>query len=474
MAQPWLKLLQEIPADATMPRVMTAAHPRAVGSYGPELVDFVWDRHAISLRWWQQLVIGRLLEHDVDGELVWPSAIVSTARQVGKSVLLRCLALFRVQRPDLFGDDVVMSLATSMKLAQELQRPAAQWAETHGWRVWRGAAYTAIHTPSGERWIVAAAASSHGYTVGLLGVDEAWGIEPAVIEDHAEPTLLASSHPQLLMTSTAHPDATALMLDGRRIAIDELESPGSTLIVEWSADPDAPDDDLDVWRSASPAWTGQRERMMRDRLAKARERGELSSFRTQYLNVWPERDVKDDAARLVDPSLFAASLGGGPVGLMSPVLVIEDDFLGGAVIALAERDLQGIVRVAGAVYESRAEAWAYVHASIAYPGVMNPTVLVGASLERDPEVEELMVTPYLRGGVETRKALSLYRSLFGQGRVVHDVDSIDLSRMLLDARTVTTPTGITLAHRTSRVDLVRAAIWAVAEAAQPASDPQVM
>jgi hypothetical protein len=356
-----------------------------------------------------------------------------------------------------------------------LQRPAALWAEGQGWKTWHGQAYTAIHTPAGQRWIVSAASSSHGYTVGLMGVDEAWGISAAVIEDHAEPTLLAASHPQLLLTSTAHQDATSLMLDARTAAIGELESPDSTLILEWSASPDDDVQDVAVWQSASPAWTGQRERMMRGRLVKAQARGDLVSFRTQYLNIWPwQGGGADESDRLVDPALFAGWQGRGPVGLMSPVIAIEDDWTGGAVIAMAERDFDGLVRVTGDVVASRADAWAYVQAAVEHRGVVNPCVLVGATLADDPELEDLTVSPFLRGAAETRRAISLYRALAGQGRVVHDVDAPELTRMFLDARTVTTSTGVTLAHKSSRVDLVRAAIWAVAEAAQPEADPQVM
>jgi hypothetical protein len=95
-----------------------------------------------------------------------------------------------------------------------------------------------------------------------MGVDEAWGIQSSLIEDHAQPTLLASSHPQMLLTSTAHQDATNLFIDARAAALAELIDPVSTLLLEWSADRECAEDDPAVWRQASPAWTAQRERMM--------------------------------------------------------------------------------------------------------------------------------------------------------------------------------------------------------------------
>jgi hypothetical protein len=172
--------------------------------------------------------------------------------------------------------------------------------------------------------------------------------------------------------------------------------------------------------------------------------------------------------RLVDPAVFAGSLGMGPLGLIAPVVAIEDDFLGGAVIAMAERDPDGLIRVTGGLFTSRVDAWAYVRAAIDYPGVINPTVLVGATLAVDPELEDLTVSPQLRGSAETKKALSLYRAWLGAGRMVHDrAKAPELSTQLLDARTAVSASGLNLAHRISRVDLVRAAcVWAVAEAAQ--------
>ena len=57
------------------------------------------------LRWFQKLIAYRMLEHDRLGHLVWEQVIVSMARQVGKSYLLRLLALWRMHSRQLFGGD---------------------------------------------------------------------------------------------------------------------------------------------------------------------------------------------------------------------------------------------------------------------------------------------------------------------------------------------------------------------------------
>lgn len=381
-------------------------------------------------------------------------------------MLLRCLAMYRLEHPDLFGSDVVMSVATSLRVAAELQRPSAVWADRQdGFKSFRGAAYTAIEDRVHDtRWIVAAAAATHSFTVGLMGVDEAWGIAAQVIEDHAEPTLLASSHPQLLLTSTAHPEATTLVLDRRRGAIAELVDPISTLIVEWSVPPDVVElDDVALWRMASPEWTAQRERLMRAKFRKAVERRDMTSFRSQYLNVWPRPgDVDEKNQALVDVNAYMAAQGAGPLGLTWPVLAIEDNFAGGAALVLAEADGPN-VRVTGELFEDRAEAWARA-AWLLERADGRGRLLYGASLADEPELDLMPVLPEPRGGVETRRTLAVFASLWRQRRVTFDRDAQDLARLVLAARTATTSTGATLSLDFGRVDAVRAAVWAIAAA----------
>ena len=96
---PWLRHFLDIPADASWPRFMTRPHPNAVDSYtGAEFIAWSEARSGRPLRWWQRLAATRLLEHDAAGALVWLWVLLSTARQVGKSVLLGELALWRLHQ----------------------------------------------------------------------------------------------------------------------------------------------------------------------------------------------------------------------------------------------------------------------------------------------------------------------------------------------------------------------------------------
>src|SRR3954470_3373396 len=82
---PWLEALRDVPPNATWPRLMTVPHPLAVGSLGVEACEFALVRRGRPWRWWQQLVATRLLEVDADGLLLWEVALLTVARQVGKT-----------------------------------------------------------------------------------------------------------------------------------------------------------------------------------------------------------------------------------------------------------------------------------------------------------------------------------------------------------------------------------------------------
>src|SRR4029077_2261396 len=90
--------LLDVPGDACWPRLMTGPHPAAVGSYGLDLERVSLDRDGTVLRWWQRLALRRIFGHDAAGVLVWPEWILTAARQQGKSILIRELAMWRLQR----------------------------------------------------------------------------------------------------------------------------------------------------------------------------------------------------------------------------------------------------------------------------------------------------------------------------------------------------------------------------------------
>ena len=84
---------------------MTYPHPEAVGSYGAGAVEWLEGTAGVKLRWFQKLALTRQLEHDANGDLVWLIVLLTTARQAGKSVLLRAGATWRLHQSELFGEE---------------------------------------------------------------------------------------------------------------------------------------------------------------------------------------------------------------------------------------------------------------------------------------------------------------------------------------------------------------------------------
>jgi len=482
-AVPWLKGLRRVPVDATWPRYMTVPHPRAVGSLGPQFIRWAERRSGRRLRWWQRLAATRLLEVDGAGLLVWEFALMSVARQCGKSWLLRELCLWRIHQGDRFGEPQdVMHTGKDVAICKEVQRPARLWARArpgeYKVREVNGQEEIAW-LADGSRWMLRAKEAVYGYSVSFAAADEAWKVRAYSIEEGLVPTMVERLQPQLLLVSTAHRLATTLMLSRRLAALGALESGDGDLLVEWSAPERAAIDDLDGWRAASPIWTPKRERLIGKQLA-ALKAGEIedpeepdpeASFRAQWLNQWPRRLVEPpgDLEDLL-PSGLWAGLGQGGLDGGGPVYVgLEDDFGRGAGVAAVARLDDGRLEVDGwtctdwdqAVADVVRLAWAREVAE----------VHVGASmLDRLPADGSLAgVRPAL--SKQTSAGLSLVRDLAVSRRLVHDLTTVELDEVLAQTQVRESPVGLQIArgHRA----LVKALAWAVGAAHKPSKTPAV-
>ena len=280
-----------------LPRLETPADGEVVGSLGPEAIEWVNAERCLGdarLRRWQEYVLERALEVREDGSLRWPVVIVSTARQQGKSYLLRALALWRLHQAERFEEEQTV-LHVSVKAAQaaEVWRPAASWAaEKYGLgmglkpdgqaRLHSNMGQQSLTLPDGSRWLVAAATNSAGvgYSVSMALVDEAWSIPSTVVNSAIRPTMAARAEPQLWLISTAGDSGSDLLRSYRQAALRDPE--GEVLLLEWSAPPEAAWDDPAAWRWGSPYWDDRRERFLRTQAQTVPE----SAFRQEMLNSW--------------------------------------------------------------------------------------------------------------------------------------------------------------------------------------------
>jgi hypothetical protein len=481
---PWLAGLLAVPADATWPRLMTVPHPRAAGSLGPEFITWAQARSGRPLRWWQRLVAVRLLEVDAQGRLVWETCVLSTARQVGKSWLLRELMLWRIHQGERFGEPQdVLHTGKDLAVCKEVQRPARIWAKARdAYRVREVNGQEEIELlADGSRWMLRAKEAVYGYSVSLGAVDEGWKVRASSVDEGLTPTMAEREQPQLLLVSTAHRRATALMLERRRLALAGLEEADGDLLIEWSAPADAELEDVAAWRQASPHWGPRRERlvgkahqkMLTGETADPEEPDPEQSFRAQWLNQWPDRpaELPGVAQDLLPAGVWAALVDPGLVSF-GPIWVgVEDDYgLGAAVAAVA---------VAG---DGRLEVDAWLRDD------WNSAVRDLEQLAADREIRELHVGASLldrlppTGGwpaprpavaAQARAGLALLRDLAVNGRLVHDHTTGELDRALTSARVKESPTGLYLIPEGCPVHLVKAVAWALSAAHRPAKLPAI-
>lgn len=473
---PWLEPLLKVPADATWPRFMTVPHPRAVGSLGDEFAAFAQERTGKPLRWWQRLVATRLLEHDAAGELVWEWLVLSTARQLGKSWLLREICLWRIHQAERFGEpqDVVHT-GKDVAICREIQREARIWAKQQesGWKVREVNGQEQIERlADGSRWMVRAKAAVQGMSASMAVVDEAWAVLPTAIDDALYPTMVAKAQPQLLLVSTAHRLATSLVLNRRAQALAGLEVGDGDLILEWSCPPARDLGDMAGWRQASPHWTPRRERLVAKQLAAARS-GEAqdpdepdpeASFRCQWLNQWPRKLANAEAK--TEPLLPAGlwqDLAAAVVTDTPVVVAVEDNFGKGAAVGVVAPVGDGRFEVDGQEFPDWDTAIAWVERLAVFRQIRE--MHIGASLEQKVPRDWTLPPAQLVGRVEERTGLAVFRDLANSGMLVHD-DTPELDGAVLSAQVRELTSGLEVA--TSPRHLVKAVVFAVQAAHKPA------
>jgi hypothetical protein len=445
---------------------MTGPSEKATGSYGLDLEKISRNRDGTELRWWQRLSIRRILEYDADGELIWPEWLWSTARQQGKSVGLRELAMYRLQSYRKIGEAQQVSLLSSVvRTAELVQQPARAWAKLHkrqGWSSRELNGGQSVLGPGGGCWAVHSPTSIYGSSAGLALVDEAWRIDAKVVSEALEPTLSERRWGQLGLISTAHSRPTSLMIDRRLAAIDDPD----VLLIEWSAIPGCELDDRQQWRMASPHWHDRREQLIARALKRALTAHQLidgedpvAGFRSQWLNQWPTvvvHNVRVPGVTLVPDGVWA-HLAGDSDALGGICFAVEDVNGRAVAVAAAGIDVDGRTVVEAYEVADRRLAWAWIRThSAVRPGC---SVVIGPVLSNDPEINELGIATSVANYTLTRQALSRFRSSASRRALVH-VNSPLLSAQLDAFRVVEGQSGLRPVSA-DPWEVLRAAAWAV-------------
>jgi len=326
----------------------------------------------------------------------------------------------------------------------------------------------------GSRWMVRAKESVYGIAATMATVDEAWKVLASVVDDGIEPTTVEAEDAQILLVSTAHRRATALMVGRRATGMEHLGDGEGPLLLEWSAPPLAELDDRAAWRMASPHWTVRRERLIARRLEGALagesddvdEPDPISSFRTQWLNQWPaKRLALVKGERLVDLEAWHGCAG-EVVDDPTRVYVAVEDHAGlGAGIAAVAVQADGRLGLDAWTVPTWADALVDIRRLQGSHDVVK--LIAGASLlvRLPPGMRATAATSTL-----TRSTLPLMRELVAAGAVVHD--SLDLAEQVDEVRVSSAIGGLSVVAG-ARSDLIRASSWALAAAHRPRRTPSI-
>ena len=465
------------------------------GSWGPAVVTYARRVLGIELDRWQRRAITRALATNAAGRLLHREYLVSTARQNGKTALVRALIGWALTDSAGPAWSLIYGLAHTRAQARipyaEVMRDLAPIQRRLGSERRGGLALTRY---LGIRSAVAgwpreyhvasrdARDAIRGYSIDLGIFDEVRTQRDTDTYAALKPTLSARPEPLLFEISTAGDERSVLLRGlwerGRRI-LDGAE-PAEGFGMTWYAadETDAPDDPR-AWAKASPA-------MAEGRIDAATVLDELRSltagtFRAERLNLWSdavdewlpsgvwaraagapplERGERVALGIEADPSGARASIAVAVAAADGPVFVgIGADIAAapGATVAPGE-----LVDALGRV----ARAWA--------PGlvVWAKSGSVGRHIEA--WATEADMPTLALGPADLRAASELFRAELIGGRLMHADDpllGVQARRARPSAPLASGAWYFSVRESGGPIDALRAATWATWGALAPEAAP---
>jgi phage terminase large subunit-like protein len=210
---------------------------------------------------WQRHVVDVALEvDDVTGRLAFREVVVTVPRQSGKSSLVlpmllhRCVAFGEAQR-------VVYTAQSRLDARHKLVDdwvPVVSSSRFDGLfsvRLSNGSEGLAWDNGSLFELSATTERASHGRTIDVAVVDEAFAMRDSRLEQAFKPAMITRPQPQMWVVSTAGTAESSYLwgkVERGRAAAEAGECSGVAFF-EWSAAPDAPAGDPSTWGSCMPA-----------------------------------------------------------------------------------------------------------------------------------------------------------------------------------------------------------------------------
>lgn len=451
----------DIPTSGRIePRLVT---PVPVGeSFGPALTAWAKRVLNIDLMEWQKRIVNDALTLDENGDFIFREACVSTARQCGKSLVMRaCAGFFATEYAAHRKEPQTIVIVAnqkrrSMALFRDVVRDLDEKFEC---KVRWQNGDERINFPDGSSIsVVAASAHAHGMTATHLLVDELWDISPEVVFTALRPSQIAVKNPMMMMFSTAGDQSSTVLLQLREQGMAAIDSgrTGSLYFAEWSLPPDVSVEDRRYWGWANPALGTT---ITMKALELAYDSPNRQSFVRGHLNLW----IDSNSAWL--PPIWSQRISDHEMPAYQWITIDssidESRYVG---IGSAFDGDRVIVKTAFVV-ESSAQMWEQV------VRIMNdPTVKLACTpsleIHCPPDLRRRMT---IVGYAELLKWTASAKAMIVEDRCRHTGDIALAEHM---ARAVAVKTGghsVVLSSQKSPgpIELARCAVWGMMLASKP-------
>jgi hypothetical protein len=294
-----------------------------VGTYGDRVVKWAKRELGLTPDGWQAYALRKALQYDRHGDLIARTALLSTGRQNGKSVIVRSLIGWMMDEgqhlPPFEGWSAILAAAHDSRQARlvyrgvmgDIEKNDRLSAQT------RTSIYRGISAGHVDFDVVTnQPGSARGWSAGMLAWDEMltqrdWEMWGALV-----PTQSAQRSPIMVLTSTAgHPDSVVLRALYDRLIRQSTgdEKPDPTFYAAWwqSEDPDA---GLD-WTQVQQANPSLGTRLRKRAIASEYATSPRDLWRRERLNHWVETRVEG----AFNPGVWAACRTAKPLeGLTGP------------------------------------------------------------------------------------------------------------------------------------------------------------
>lgn len=435
-------------------------------THGPEVARWAKKHMGIDLMPWQIHALNGQLEYETPGYPSARLALVSVARQCGKSTALQALlGWWLTAMPKLRGTpQTIVSTAHTLDLAVSMFQQLGPILErdfmaTCKWSYGRNEA----QMPDGSVWLVRAATPSagHGRSIDLCVIDELFDVSDDVIDNGLLPAQRARKNPLCSMWSTAGTQASVAMIRFRSEGLQAIQDqkPGRLYMAEWSIPENVDPADSSYWHMANPALGHT---ITLDVLEKEWEAPNRNAFLRASLNLWVSAEKS-----WLEHGVWEATEVAAPALPPATTIAFDVSVDGQRYSAVAAYPLEdGTVHVQTLfTVHTEADAWTRLETELAAAPSATLAVTPGLVLHVPPRYQARTTTV---GYGEIAKWTPLVRSMINEGRLSHGRDLV-LAEQVARAVAVKTQNSWALSSQKSPgpIELARLMVFAAALASKP-------